>query len=175
MIISDPPKPYFAEGELYTYLGSIDAYGKNITGHLRIKRISTTSVRMVFTNESGFQLLALELSDGEMNTHFAFEKLDKKIVLNTIERDLQLIFYESLCDQFFREPENTVIIECANKKHNYRFQLSGNQNVEKIFVESGDKTDMTVNFAAPEAVPDTIRIDHRDIKLNYLFYRIDEE
>lgn len=166
------PDPFFSKDSLYSYSGNIDLYGRNISGNLLIKRTSSTKAKLVFTHESGFQLMAFSFSEGKMSTHFVHDNLDKKLVLRVIERDLRTLFFEAQCETAVKEKDQSTVF-CRKGKTEYQLQINEDEKVEKIFVRTGKKSELTVNFVAVEDdVPDTIRIDHHDIKLNYRFYRI---
>ena len=88
---------------MYSFLTEINAYDRLITGILRVKKVGEAHYKVVFSNESGFQLMALSFVNGKMESHEVFEKLDKKIILTTLEQGIQLLFYHSLCDYIYKE------------------------------------------------------------------------
>ena len=165
----DLPKHFFEKDKLYSYLTEINAYDRIITGILRIKKVDSNYYKVVFSNESGFQLMALSFKDGDMESHEVFDKLDKKIILNTLEKSIQLLFYPSLCKGVQKEKSNDLNVAiCEEGKFLYRYFVDDNNHVSRIDVLKKEVLEKWVLFDSYEnGIPQEIKINHENIQLSY--------
>ena len=163
------PPSIFEKDTMYSFLTEIIAYDRVITGILRIKKVGEAQYKVVFSNESGFQLMALSFTNGKMESHQVFKKLDKKIILNTLEQGIQLLFYHSLCNNVYREKiENSSVAKCAKGKLLYRYYTYDNGNMLRIEVLKKEALVKWVEFQSyVDGLPQEIQINHEDIHLSY--------
>src|SRR5690606_16496861 len=81
----------FSEG---SFKISIEAFDNHFGGILVAKKLETNHFRFAFINEFGGKLLDFELIDKELKLNYAIEQLDRKIILNMLEKDFALLFSE---------------------------------------------------------------------------------
>ena len=74
------------------YSASIDVVGHHMSGLLFLKTMPDSSQRAVFSNEAGVTYFDFEWKkNGEFRVHRVIKKLKKKIVLNTLKKDFELV------------------------------------------------------------------------------------
>jgi hypothetical protein len=83
------------KAELYN--ASVDVMGKHISGLVFFKLMPDSSQRVVFTNEAGVKFFDFGFGqDGRIVTHQVMKKLDKKIVVRTLQKDFDLVMMTRL-------------------------------------------------------------------------------
>ena len=74
------------------YNASVDVVGNHISGLLLFKTMPDSSVRIVFTNEVGITFFDFGfLGNGGFKVHQVIQQLDKKVVINLLRKDFELI------------------------------------------------------------------------------------
>ncbi len=74
------------------YQASVHVVGKHISGLMLIKTMADSSVRVVFTNQSGFKFFDFEfLPDGRFSVKHVISQLDRQPVIKTLEQDFALL------------------------------------------------------------------------------------
>ena len=73
------------------YRCSVDVSGKHLSGILIFKPMAGGHTRALFTGEAGPTFFDFELSDSAFQVHYCMKRLDKKAVLRTLRRDLELL------------------------------------------------------------------------------------
>src|SRR5690606_16993479 len=71
---------------------SIEAFDNHFGGILVAKKLEKNHFRFAFINEFGGKLLDFELIDKELKLNYAIEQLNRKIILNMLEKDFALLF-----------------------------------------------------------------------------------
>ncbi|MCX6250626.1 MAG: hypothetical protein NTX61_07735 [Bacteroidetes bacterium] len=67
----------------------------HLTGLLIVKQTTTSSVRMVFTNEMGMQFFDLEFTDDRFIVHSIFPSMNKRALLTLLEKDFRMILFQN--------------------------------------------------------------------------------
>ncbi|CAN5362688.1 hypothetical protein BH10BAC4_BH10BAC4_20560 [soil metagenome] len=74
------------------YHTSVDVTGKHLSGLVLIKNMPDSSRRIVFTSEAGVTFFDFGFDqNGRFSVHSIIKKLDKKPIINTLEKDFALI------------------------------------------------------------------------------------
>ena len=162
------PPSFFSLNQLYTYHTEINAYGRIITGIIRIKKTDSSIFKLSFANETGFQLMALSFENGEMTSHEVFEKLDKKIILKNFEKGMQMLFFHSLCKGIFAaEKQKEISANCFNGKEEFHYKTKDGK-MSKIQVFKKGQLQKWISFDSYEDdIPKEITIKHEDIRVSY--------
>src|SRR5690606_19132751 len=74
---------------------SIEAYGNHFGGILATKKLKENHFRFAFLNEFGGKMLDFELINQELKLNYAIDELNKKIILNLLKKDFNLLFHEN--------------------------------------------------------------------------------
>jgi hypothetical protein len=81
------------------YKGSLDISKHHLSGLFYLKRVSGSSVRILFSNELGMNFFDLELKGDKFIVHSCFPSLDRASLLKLLENDFRLLLV----------PDTTVI------------------------------------------------------------------
>jgi hypothetical protein len=159
--------PFQDKSITYLYKAKVEVYGNYLSGLLAIKKIGE-GYRMIFTSETGIKFFDFEFSENQFIVHECMEKLNKKSVLRTLEKDLgMLVFY-----QLF--PNTFKLVESLEKKQMYTHKYGkeyvyitlNDKFIENILVFDKKKLKKEVNFHTFEnEIPQGMSIAHSDIKL----------
>ena len=79
------------------YKTSVDIVGNHISGILLFKKMTDSSIRVVFSNESGLTFFDFGfLPDEQFVVYQITPKMNKKAVIGTLRKDLDLILFRSM-------------------------------------------------------------------------------
>lgn len=151
---------------------SIDAYDNNFSGIVVSKRLNPNHYRFAFLNEFGGKMLDFELINQEMKVHYAMQQLDRKIILNLLKKDFNLLFNEN--NKIFQtlESEELTILETEiNKKPVYYFLK--NDLLQKTVMASrkNEKINLIYNYKDTQ-FPD-VEISHGKLKIKIYLHLLD--
>lgn len=68
----------------------VSTYGKDISGILFCK-YSDDTLKTVFLSDAGLKLFEISIMDSSYNVHYCFEKLNKKVVLDLLVKDISWV------------------------------------------------------------------------------------
>ncbi len=156
----------------YVYKAKIQANKNNFGGLLIVKKIAKNHHRVVFTTEFGNKIFDFEFINDVFKINSIMDKLNKKIVINALKKDFQL-----LVNQYniaFNEFENTpfkIYQTKLNNKDNYYF-FKGNL-LDKIVMASKHKEKVSILFEKiNQNIAKKITFAHHNfnmkINLNYI-------
>lgn len=168
-------KPAFTSS---LYKTSVDVVGHHLGGLLLIKKMQDSSTRMVFSNEMGVKFFDFAFEkNGDFKVHHIMQQMNKKPVITTLRKDLQLILMDNI------DP-NTVLIKKDKDYLYYQVPVKGganyyiintlNKNLVKVERASKRKpvAEMVMlNYI--NGIPDTIGISHKGFEFNIALKRIE--
>jgi hypothetical protein len=161
-------KPIF-KSDLYN--ASIDVMGHHISGLVLFKAMPDSSLRVVFTNEAGVKFFDFGFeANGKITTHQVIKKLNKKIVVRTLQSDFGLMLMTKVGKEIplaFREGENLKFIFTKNQEADC--VVTDAMCITLIRLEKGrdDKPNAIVQlFGGGLHAPDSILIKHLNFKMN---------
>jgi hypothetical protein len=93
------------------YTAKVDVEGRHISGLLLVKTMADSSTRIVFTNEAGIKFLDVGFNKNEFEVFSIMKALDKKAVVNTLEKDFELMLLKPAMNG------HLVISERANERY----------------------------------------------------------
>jgi hypothetical protein len=74
------------------YKAEIDVVGHHLSGLLLIKTLPDTTIRMVFSTETGFKFFDFAFSpDGDFKVFYVVKQMNKNAVIKTLKKDFELI------------------------------------------------------------------------------------
>ena len=107
------------------YTASIDVINKHLSGLLLIKAMPDSSIRTIFTSETGLTYFDFEFNRStEFKVHSILKKMDKKVVINTLRKDFELMFMNNL--QF------PTKMSFEYQQQNYYLFHQGNENIYMV-------------------------------------------
>ncbi len=160
---------------------SVEIFKNRYSGLLVIKHEISGSNRVVLITEFGLKIFDMEFfPGGDFRLHYCMEAINKDYIINMLRKDFELIFRSrpskgSSVMLAERKTGGLVLKEKENAKK-YYFYIDGNTGrVSNIIKASplGKKT--RADFYGKKGnVPDSVSIEHYNIKLNIKLDLIDE-
>lgn len=156
------------------YKASVDVYGNHISGLMFFKTMPDSSQNVVFATETGLTFFSFSWSkSGEFKVQHVIEKLDRKLVINLLRKDLELILVPSTYKNKARlEPGNVYSVQF--KKEQIFFFVSQDCNsISKAEVRHQDKIKTKVLFfPQTKNVPDSVNIEHLNFNMQLALGRL---
>lgn len=153
---------------------SIDAYGNNFSGIVVSKKINSNHYRFAFLNEFGAKMLDFELENQGVKMHYAIEQLDKKIILNLLQKDFNLLFNENnKIIQTFNSKEFKILETEINRKSVYYFLKNGSLQKTVMTSRKKEKINLQYNYKGTE-FPD-VEISHRKVKIKIYLHLLESD
>jgi len=165
--------PYFKELDSYIFKSSISIYNNDLSGILVLKKLSNTSCRLAFTTEFGNTLLDMTVTSTGYAKHFAIKKLDRKIILKTLAKDIRALTANDLkVEKAFRQAEKEVLMSSLNKYQLYYFFRD--DQLEEIVKTTKSNEKLKIQFSFDEVGQlNLINLAHEGIALNIQLRPID--
>lgn len=160
--------PYFYNPTIdYVYKANITVYGNELTGIFIAKKINDTTHRVVFTTEFGNKLMDFEISETDFKVNFILEKLNRKIVINTLVSDFRLLLRSHYqINEQFENNENNVFMALDKNKMNYLFVSKATNKLSKIVHTSKRKEIINLFYTSENDIfAKNVIIQHQNIKL----------
>ena len=85
--------PYFQSDSVHLFKATFDVYGKQLTGLLVAKHMADNSFRFVMAPSSGPTIFDAEFKNGHFRMVSALKQVNKKIIINLLDKDLRLLFF----------------------------------------------------------------------------------
>jgi hypothetical protein len=158
------------------YNASVDVVGNHISGLVLFKTMADSSQRVVFTNEAGVKFFDFGFeTDGSVTTHQIIKKLNKKIVVRTLQNDFGLVLMTKVGRETplaFRESENLKFIFGSGKNANC--VITNTDCSRLVRMEKGAEKPQTIALLFSDGIhaPDSIFVEHLNfnmkIKLKHL-------
>lgn len=160
--------PYFSDSTKdYVYKANFEVYGHEFSGVLVFKKLVNQHHKVVFATEFGTKMLDIELNKDDFTINFIADDLNKKILINTLKRDFQILLKEEIVINNNYQNNDFLIFKNQNdKRYNYYFIRKGKQYLEKLVHTSKTKEKIIFNFKSDDGkVAKKISIEHKNIKL----------
>lgn len=167
---------YFSNPEIdYVYKAHIEVYGNNLSGIFVAKKINDSIHRVVFATDFGNKLLDFEISENDFTVNYIVEDLDRKLIVNTLQKDFQLLLKHKFLVEEVLENELDVIYKSKEgKKFNYLFKSKRDNKIVKLIKASKRKEKVAIRFESKNnKFAENIIILHHNIKLRIEFNKIE--
>lgn len=159
---------YFSNPETdYVYKARIEVYGNQLSGIFIAKKISDTVHRVVFTTEFGNTLFDFEMGEDSFKVNYILEDLNRKIIVNTLKKDFQLLLKSNhKAQEVFENDEFIIYKSKDNNRYNYFFESKKDNKLIKLLHTSKTKEKVTFEFGSKSSIfAENITITHQNIKL----------
>ncbi|MEQ3661714.1 MAG: hypothetical protein ABNG96_03400 [Flavobacterium sp.] len=137
--------------------------------------MNDTIHRVVFTTDFGNKLLDFEISETGFKVNYVVEGLDRKLILNTLEKDFKLLLKQSFKINEVFENNEYYIYKCNDEKRfNYVYKSKSDDKFVKIIQASKSKEKLTLKFDSYEGkIAENILILHHNIKLKITLNKLE--
>lgn len=152
----------------YIYKAKIDIYGNYFGGIIIFKKIKNEHHRIVFTTEFGTKIFDFEIIANYLKKNYIIEKLNKKLIINTLENDFRLLLKEENNIKATFGNNNYVLYQSEFNNNIKFFKVNKtNKQLKKIIYTSKYKEKVHILFGyTKNDVANDITISHKNIKLN---------
>ncbi|SMC34666.1 hypothetical protein [Moheibacter sediminis] len=151
---------------------SIDAYGNNFSGIVVSKKINPNHYRFAFLNEFGGKMLDFELENQQIKVHHVIEKLNRKIILNMLSKDFNLLFNENnKITKAFESDDYSILESEINDKPVYYF--TKNDVLEKTVMTSGKKEKISLQYHYIQTEFPDVEISHGKVKIKIYLHLLE--
>jgi len=159
---------YFSELTTdYVYKARIGIYGHKFGGILIIKKLGKKEHRVVFTTEFGNKLFDFSYQENTFRKNFIVEDLDKKMIVNTLQKDFKLLISEreKVLEQYVLDGE-IVFKTSDDKRSNFYFINKKTHTLDKVVNTSKSKEKVEVLFKEIiNGMANSIWMNHHHINL----------
>jgi hypothetical protein len=174
--ITEFSNPYFGDIHTdYIYKAKINAYGNVFGGLLIIKKIKNNNHRIVFTTNFGNKIFDFELLDNNIKTHYIMEKLNRKIIINTLKHDFETLTQEhNKIHKAFKQNEQYSFYQAKTKnRYNHYLVFESTQKLIEIINTTKTKEKIIIKFDnIQNSIAKSIIIQHKtspiQIELDFL-------
>lgn len=161
--------PYFSDSEIdYIYKARIEAFNRNYGGILIVKKIEPEHHRVVMTTEFGGKLFDFEFKKGAFIQNSILEVLDKKMVVNVLKRDFELLVSEEAkaIAQFDTDNYRVWQTEKEKRRTNFYFYSDTTERLERIKNTTKTKEKIEIDFYTQQGtIADSVIIRHKNIPI----------
>lgn len=166
--------PYFSDvSKDYVYKAKIKVYSKSFSGIFIVKKLGKHNHRVVFTTEMGSKIFDFSFYNDEFKVNYVLDELDKKILLNILEKDFRVLVRESefVISEF--EKMNSSLYKTQILNNTYYYEFSDGNNLTGIYRVSNSKEKVQFLFSdIHEVTAKNIQILHKNIKLDIILKSI---
>ena len=151
------------------YRTHINVIGKYLSGLLLLKTMPDSSVRIVFSTETGFKFFDFEFAaDGSFKVNYIIRQMNKGPVIKTLRKDFELILMRSLdpSTAYIRKDSQFVYYVFPQKKGFY-YYITNPRGDQLVRMERSSKRKPAVEAIMKNysnGIPDTIGITHKNFK-----------
>jgi hypothetical protein len=153
------------------YKTEVNVTSHHLSGLLLIKKLADSSIRMVFTNEVGFKFFDFEFKpDGSFKAYYVVKQMDKKPVIKTLKKDLELILIskQDIQTGYLAKDEVNLYYIIKKQKGYYCYVTDkAGSSLERMEISSPHKPIVQgIMKDYVNGIPDTIGISHKNFNFN---------
>jgi len=158
--------PYFSDvTKDYVYKANIVFYDKSFGGLFIVKKIEENHHRIVFTTEMGAKIFDFSFHYNEFKVNYILDEMDKKILLNILEKDFRVLVREKEKAITKSIKNNSELFETKIVSKNY-YYLFNEGVLDKIIRANNGKEKVLFLFSKiSDTTAKNIQILHKNIKL----------
>ncbi|MCO5237401.1 MAG: hypothetical protein M9933_14140 [Chitinophagaceae bacterium] len=169
-------KPHFS---LALYQTRVNVAGRYLGGLLVIKTMPDSSVRMVFTNETGFTFFDFEFNKEQFKVHYIFRQMNRKAVIKTLRKDFKLVLMDHLdAAGSYTLKENDDFYRVFPDGKDFYYYITDSSCTELRRMERGSRKKKVMQamvFPGGNGMPDSIGIQHYNFNFNIGLKRIEDD
>lgn len=169
---SSSPKSIFGDNfNSFLFKTNITVYGKDFSGLLVTKQMSSQDYRVIFTTELGMKLFDFEFKDTSFTLHYCVPQFNQPKLLKTIQKDIEILLMNEVKGktlETYTDPGNLYIIHKLKKGNMYNYYFTGKADQQLVKIEHSKKRTKKIIFTVDNYVdgfPNHILIRHYNIRL----------
>lgn len=169
-------RPQITETVLYST--QVDILQHHLSGLLLFKPMEDSSMRVVFASEMGLKFFDFAFGkDGSFTKHYLLPKMDKKAVVKTLRKDLEMVLMR-------QDPATAEVF--TDGRYRYTafplkkgkvYYITSPDCTELVRAENGSRRKPVVEVFLTHyrnGVPDSILVQHKKIRFNISSQRVEK-
>lgn len=168
---------YFTSPEDYLYKCHMEVYGNDISGILVVKKINEKTHRVVMTTDFGNKMIDFEISDKDFKLNYVLEDLNKKMVINFLKNDFQLLLKKDfLVSDKFENKDSNIFVSKEDSEVYYLYFNKDSKLLSQLIYTKNNKEKIDFNFESKNPIfADKIVLQHKDYKIRIELTQISKE
>lgn len=159
------------------YNAQINVTGKHLSGLLLFKTMQDSSIRVVFTSETGLTFFDFEFSENDFEVINCISKLNKKPVIKQLKNDIGLLLRHEMKDKpSLTMSGNNELYFGYKKSKETIWYITDNDcmYIKRIETASQKKKKVIVNLTSfGTTLPDSAYLEHQLFEFNISLQKID--
>ena len=162
------------------YNTQVDVVGNHLSGLLMIKKMPDSSTRLVFSNEMGYKFFDFEFdSSGKFIVHSVITQMNKKAVLKTLSKDLELVLMQHLDPSAMSLRRSGTLTYYIFPRHKgYYYYITDSLGTDLVKLQRASRRKVVVEAIMKNyvnGIPDTIGISHKNFDMTIGLKYIDRD
>lgn len=154
----------------------VNVVGNHLSGLLIIKQMPDSSLRLVFSSETGFKFFDFEFSQNNFKVHYIINKMNRKSVIKTLRKDFELVLMNNLnfADGYILKSDSNNYYTFPSGKDHY-YYITDPACKELLWMERGSKKKKVTEAVAKDykgSIADSISIKHTGFEFEIGLKRI---
>jgi hypothetical protein len=160
-------KPTVSRALFYT---QINVVGKHLSGLLLFKKMPDSSIRTVFTTESGVKFFDFEYAGSQFKVLYCIKQLNKKAVINQLRKDIGLTIMAGVdipSAKLLSSESERYFGFSSRKEYKYYITDPACSKLKRIETTSRRKKKLIVHLSDyKNGMADSIYIEHQLFRFN---------
>lgn len=167
---------YLKDFQEATFKISIEAFENHFGGIMVAKKLKRNHYRFAFLNEFGGKMMDFEILNRELKLNYAVEQLNRKIILNMLEKDFSMLFSEEVLikNEFAQNELRMLEVEKFSGNKSLFFELNQAGNLQKITLAK-NKEKASITLINNDKHLSDIEISHGDLPIKIYLHLLNNQ
>ncbi len=179
---SRPVSWFESDSDHYLFNTSIDFMKNHLSGLTVVKPLSSGNYRVVILTETGLKIMDMEFfADSEPRIHYIMEQLNRKIMIRTLQKDMNLMLMNHVenmnpfwYSNYPVNPGMNALYKVNSERYFYTID-KGQIHPSVAMMGKGRKFKSVVHFFGTNVSGiDSLKLQHNNIDLSIGLFRIHE-
>lgn len=155
---------------------SIEAFENHFGGIMVAKKLKRNHYRFAFLNEFGGKMMDFEILNRELKLNYAVEQLNRKIILNMLEKDFSMLFSEEVLikNEFAQNELRMLEVEKFSGNKSLFYELNQAGNLQKITLAK-NKEKASITLINNDKHLSDIEISHGDFPIKIYLHLLNNQ
>ena len=155
---------------------SIEAFENHFGGIMVAKKLKRNHYRFAFLNEFGGKMMDFEILNRELKLNYAVEQLNRKIILNMLEKDFAMMFSEEVLikNEFAQNELRMLEVEKFSGNKSLFYELNQAGNLQKITLAK-NKEKASITLINNDKHLSDIEISHGDLPIKIYLHLLNNQ
>lgn len=155
---------------------SIEAFENHFGGIMVAKKLKRNHYRFAFLNEFGGKMMDFEILNRELKLNYAVEQLNRKIILNMLEKDFSMLFSEEVLikNEFAQNELRMLEVEKFSGNKSLFYELNQAGNLQKITLAK-NKEKASITLINNDKHLSDIEISHGDLPIKIYLHLLNNQ